>query len=124
MDVLLGDVPAGWSGPSALASAGGGALRLRLERARPKEKKEAVAFAVTVRDPAGRPVAKARVKVQGRRDEKNFTMTDSDATDAEGVAYVEVEDQEAHLWLAVERPEGATTCSTSRSTAGRRRTRR
>jgi hypothetical protein len=61
--------------------------------------------AVTVLDPAGKPVAKARVKVQGRRDEKNFTTSDSDATDAEGVAHLEIEDPEAHLWLAVVRPE-------------------
>ena len=105
VDVTLGDVPAGWSAASAIASAGGAALRLRLERAKTKEASSRTAVAVGVRDPAGKPVVKARVKVQGRRDEKNFTTADSDLTDADGVAHVEVADPGAHLWLGVERPE-------------------
>ena len=53
-----------------------------------------------------KPLERASVKVQGRRDERNFTTSDSDRTDAEGVAHLTVDDPGAHLLLTVDPPEG------------------
>jgi hypothetical protein len=106
LDVSLGNLPEDWSGPAAIARAGGPALRLRLERKKPKGPSKAVAVAITVLDPEGLPIPHARVKVQGRYDEENFVHADSETTEADGVARLEVTDPSAHLWFAVERPEG------------------
>jgi hypothetical protein len=106
LDVSLGNLPEGWSGPAAIARAGGPALRLRLERKKPKGPSKAVAVAITVLDSESRSIPGARVKVQGRYDEENFVHAESETTEADGVARLEVTDPSAHLWFAVERPEG------------------